>query len=124
MEKIILSFLFGVLLSFLAMFLIWPQYSDYRAMTETSGWLITLIRDNDSKKNLIDAIAEKNIKAQIFSKLNPNPELIKITNSNVLIIKGGREGQLMILGEQEDGGLFCMAGSRNASPKRCNISGI
>jgi hypothetical protein len=123
MVKITLSFLLGVLLTLTILFFVWPQYSDYRSRAETDSWLVSLT-ESVKKEELIKSIVDRDANAEIFADLKPKPDYIQITESSALVIKGGRDGQVVVLIPKGNGEMSCVAGSTKASPKRCSISGL
>ena len=76
------------------------QFSDYRAAAEVSGWLLALAPLQDT----ITANAIKQGKFSITPTDFKKPELIKnnsmffkISENGEIIVKGGTEGQMLIL---------------------------
>jgi hypothetical protein len=91
----------GALLVLILVALIYTQYSDYRAAAETSGWL----NDIDETKTNIEKNILRNkstirsgedIQMPTFHVPTP-PTYTKIMNNGTIILKGGREGQLVVL---------------------------
>ena len=92
---------FGALIVLVLVALIYPQYSDYRATAETSGWLNQL----DKTKRSIEENIENN-KTVIGSGINVQPPkfeepspptYVKVMDNGNILVKGGREGQLIVL---------------------------
>ncbi|WP_081413061.1 hypothetical protein [Chitinilyticum aquatile] len=101
------------------------QYSDYRAKVETDNWLLrvkeiqdTIERKAIKQKSLIDAGREVN--KNLLQKLDL--DLIEITDSSVIILRGGRDGQVIILIPSLSGDRIvwdCIGGPEKAMPRRC-----
>jgi hypothetical protein len=124
MAKMLLGIVLGVLISVISFFFIFPNYADYRATAETYSWLAMLTSD---KSELIKAINEGNRSAPVFEKLKPTPEHIKFLTSKALVIKGGREGQVVVLFSDFDGDkeeIFCITGPTKAAPQVCERPGF
>jgi hypothetical protein len=75
---------------------------------------------NDKKSELIKSILTGDDKARIFADLKPKPDYIQIVDSNALVMKGGRDGQVIVLVPQKEGEIYCVVGPTKASPKKCN----
>jgi hypothetical protein len=98
--KCFLRGIFGTVVVLVIVAVVYPQYSDYQAAAETSMWLYHL----DETKKLIAANAERN-QSLIGSGVNvthpkfssKSPEYVEITQDGIILVQGGREGQLVVL---------------------------
>jgi hypothetical protein len=126
----LLGVIAGIVLFFSMFFLIYPQYSDYRARSETVVWL-NLIQD------VKDDIEKKAISNGSFLGVNneidkdkfqaPGVELFEITETGVIILRGGRDGQVIILApyfSEKNISWHCIGGSAQAVPIICQKSNI
>jgi hypothetical protein len=124
----LLGVVVGIVLFFFMFFLIYPQYSDYRARTEVVAWL-ALIQD------VKDDIEEKAISNTSFLGINnwinkdkfqvPGIELFEITETGGIILRGGRDGQVIVLIPYFSGESVnwrCIGGSAQAVPTMCQKS--
>lgn len=90
----------GTLIVLVLAALIIPQYCDYRAAAETDSWLYQIITTQDSiEENIIrnkTVIGSgTGVQSPKFSK-HP-PSYVKITDNGDIFLKGGHEGQLVVL---------------------------
>jgi hypothetical protein len=98
--KSVVQGIFGALLVLVAAFLIVPQYSDYRAASETSGWLIAsmptaqAITDNILRQKTTSG-AGIGVPKPAF-QFHP-PALVEVTPNGTIFLKGGRDGQFVAL---------------------------
>lgn len=89
----------GALAVLIGAAIIIPQYSDYRAAAETSGWLaqmdpIRLKIEENAKRLKTMAGAGKHIDLPASP---PGVTFFEIRDSGEIIMHGGRDGQLVIL---------------------------
>lgn len=90
----------GVLAAVLACLLLYPMYSDYRAAAQTSRWLAEvepaqrLVAENARRLNSLVG-AGVGVGRPNFSAADP--ELFEVTPEGTILIKGGLEGQLVVL---------------------------
>lgn len=107
----------GAILVLVAAALIYPQYSDYRAAAETSGWLAEVlpttqaITDNTLRLNTTTG-AGFGIPKPTFQ--SHTPSLIEVTANGTVFLKGGTDGQIIVLYPELSGGKVvwrCRGGS-------------
>jgi hypothetical protein len=116
----------GIILFSAVFFLLYPQYSDYRAKAEVTAWL-------EMVKNVQDDIGKKIVSASPLGEVNDGfdktkfqavgVDLFEITETGVIIIRGGRDGQVIILipsFSENDVEWRCIGGSAQAVPSKCN----
>jgi len=124
----IAGFLTAIGLALLFAVVVLPQYADYRAASEVSQWLVQiqptqeLIAEN-AKKNGGLTRAGSGIRQPDFAPVKP--DFFAVTDSGTIVIRGGHEGQMvMLLPEFSAGALTwrCVGGSRSAVPTRCKRS--
>jgi Tfp pilus assembly major pilin PilA len=121
----LLGVLVGIVLFFSMFFLIYPQYSDYRARSEVVAWLALI-------QNVKDDIEGKAISNASFLGVNnwidkdkfqmPGIDLFEITETGVIILRGGRDGQVIVLIPFFSGKSVnwrCIGGSAQAVPIMC-----
>ncbi len=105
-----------------------PQYADYRAASQVSQWLLQvrpaqeLVAEN-AKKNGGLTRAGVGVREPDFSPVKP--DFFAVTESGAIIIRGGHEGQaVVLLPEFASGALTwrCVGGSRGAVPASCKKS--
>jgi hypothetical protein len=106
---------------------LYPQYSDYGAYAQTYNWLTQI------KSVGIQAAIEKNIlNSRHFSDMsvgiNKNlvntreMDIFEITPSGIIVIRGGRDGQVVILIPEISGKDVvwkCIGGSEKAVTNEC-----
>ena len=90
----------GALTMLFAAAFVVPQYSDYRAASETSSWLneIEPTKDAISAKILrlrTTSGAGLGIPRPIITRHTPS--LIEVTDAGIIFLKGGRDGQVVVL---------------------------
>ncbi len=109
-----------------AAFLIYPQYSDYRAAAETSQWLAV------AEMSMKPYIAEKAKRAKTLAGSGvglPKPVFavsnmpdLEITPDGMIFMRGGRDGQLVVLIPSLAEGKVtwrCVGGSRHDVTSEC-----
>ena len=98
--KCFLLGMLGTLLILVAAAVIIPQYSDYTARVQTEEWLF-LVKPilADIEKNAIQQNSLMNAGRNVNKEAlqNANVNLLEITETGVLILSGGRKGQVLIL---------------------------
>ena len=122
------SFLWGLLGAFvLAMgfLFVGSQYSDYRAASEASSWLVQVrqiqdeIERNAVSKNSL-AVAGKSVDDKILREMNL--DFYEVMDSGVIVLRGRREGQLIVLIPAFENGKMewrCVGGSLGDIPEKC-----
>jgi Tfp pilus assembly major pilin PilA len=123
--KCFLKGLGGALFVLIGAALVIPQYSDYTARAQTSAWLAqireiqSVIEQNAVKqKSLLGA--GRGIDTKTFQAVGI--ELFEITESSMVILRGGAEGQVIVLipSLSEDRVVWrCIGGSAHAVPSVC-----
>ena len=123
--KLFLLGLIGSLLLIVVAALVVSQYSDYRARAETDGWLaqikpiqVIIEKNAIQQKSLMNA--GKNVNKETLQNLDVN--FFEITETSILILRGGREGQIIILIPSltaEQVTWRCIGGPAQAIPSRC-----
>jgi hypothetical protein len=118
--------LIGAFLILICAFLIIPEYSDYRARVETSGWMAeiqaiqSIIEQKALKQKSLIGVGN-GIDKKTFQ--TTNPDVFEITESGMIILRGGRDGQVVVLipsiSEQHIA-WRCIGGSARAVPGKCN----
>jgi hypothetical protein len=123
------AFLFGflgALVALVATTLVVAQYSDYRARAETAQWL-SAVR-TDVIPALSDKIARQGgVEGSGVGIAAPKwtgvpPTLFEITDDGIVLMRGGRDGQLLVMiPEWRDGAVTfrCLGGSAKATPGGC-----
>ena len=115
----------GAILVLLAAAIIVPQYADYRAALETSDWLSSVTSTTDvittNVKRLKTTTGSGVGVARPVIAQRP-PSLVEIADNGVIFLKGGREGQFVVLiPSYVDGKVVwrCIGGPSHAT-RRCN----
>jgi hypothetical protein len=123
-------FLYGIagacLIAFLVVF-VGAQYSDYQARAETGAWLTQI----HTVQSVIEEVAIKQ-KSFLGSGKNidkqkvtlENITVFEITDSGIIILRGGRDGQVITLIPSfvaEKIIWHCIGGSADAMPSKCKI---
>ena len=120
--------LLGASLLLLIFFFTVPLYANYQARAETAGWLLLV----EEVKNVITENAVKNksllhagrdIDTQAMLKTwGGKVDLLQITDFSTVILRGGREGQMLVLIPSLQQGQVtwqCVGGSQHAMPSPC-----
>ena len=116
----------GALLVLVAAAVIVPQYADYRSRAETSAWLARLradtlpaieaaIRRSGRTAGAGDGIAPPDFGSDA-------PGRVEITTDGIVLLQGGRDGQLLVLMPQllgDEVTWICRGGSAKAAPAEC-----
>jgi Tfp pilus assembly major pilin PilA len=123
--KCFLKGLGGALFVLIGASLLIPQYSDYTARAQTVGWLAqvqavqsTIEQNAIEQKSLLGA--GRGIDTKMFQVAGL--ELFEITESGMVILRGGAEGQVIVLipSLSEDRVVWrCIGGSAHAVPTKC-----
>ncbi len=77
-----------------------PQYSDYRGYAETDQWLVQLrplqeaIEANAIRKKSLSGAGKEIAKPRLA---HDNVTIFEVTDSGVILVKGGRDGQVLVL---------------------------
>ena len=117
--------LLGALLMLALAAAIIPQYSDYRALAETSNLLVQL--EPVQRAIEADAVKQKSFAGMAKHLANtafiPNKlTVFEVTEAGVIIAKGGRDGQMIILSPSLlDGKITwrCLGAPDHDVPARC-----
>jgi type II secretory pathway pseudopilin PulG len=127
-ESIMRCFLKGVLGAVLVLVLAAmaiPQYADYRARAETD----MLLGQLHAVQQRIEAVASeqksflgvaKGIAKPAFSRIEVT--VFEITQSGAIIVKGGRDGQMLVLSPSFDAEKItwhCVGGPTKDMPAKC-----
>jgi hypothetical protein len=125
MRAFLLGFL-GALVALVSAMFLFAQYSDYRAAAETAGWLADIRRS--PLPELIERIAKQGgVEGSGVGIAAPQwtgvpPTLFEITDDGIVLMRGGRDGQLLVMiPEWRDGAATyrCLGGSAKATPRGC-----
>lgn len=113
--------MFGAVVVLTAALFIFPLYSDYRASAETSGWLYEIVPTAEAiSDNILHlkttsgagvGIAKPTIKMGA-------PSRIEVMANGTIFLKGGRDGQLVVLIPEFLAGKVlwrCIGGSSHAT---------
>jgi hypothetical protein len=122
----LLGTIVGIMLFFVIFFLVYPQYSDYRARAEVIAWL-------EIVKDVQNNIEKKVVNPPFFGEVNDEfdkgkfqiagVDLFEITETGIIILRGGRDGQMIVLIPSfsgKDVKWRCIGGSAQAVPSKCN----
>ncbi len=99
MRAALLGF-FGALLALLCAALVYPNYSDYRASAEVSGWLANLQQTQKAveanfARNQSLASSGSGVPSPSFA--TPTPAAVSVSDAGVILVQGGRANQLVVL---------------------------
>ena len=117
--KILLTSFIGTLLAIILVAFIYAQYSDYRAMAQTYNWLTIL---NSVKVDIENNLLTGNKINIIKPKFSPEPKDFLIRPDGIILMRGGRDGQLLVLiPEIKESKVqwTCYVGSSKAAPSEC-----
>ncbi|GBU09392.1 hypothetical protein AwWohl_05300 [Gammaproteobacteria bacterium] len=124
------SFLYGFSGSILAIVIYLygsSQYSDYRSRVQTYSWINQLlpIQNLISEKIIAKQLSNDFLKKIVFpASLSQNAiTLFQVSSEGVITIKGGYDGQIIILYPvlSDDKVIWaCIGGSTRSVPKACN----
>lgn len=124
--KYLLSGLIGAVLVIVLLVVIYPLYSDYRSYSETYNWLATMeplkqaVEANAVRQRSL-AGAGKGIDKSSFGWKNIT--YFDISDSGAITIKGGHDGQVVILTPSFDAEKrivwHCFGGPTAAMPSEC-----
>ena len=105
-----------------------PFFSDYRARAESEGWLAqvrgtqTLIATRALKAGTLSGVGVGIDTPRLESTV---PDLLRIEDSGMIIIKGGHAGQaLLLIPALSEGRISwtCIGGPDDAVPEHCRIA--
>jgi hypothetical protein len=125
MKSVLLGML-GALAVLVAAAVIYPQYSDYRARAQTSEWLFEVqeaqraVAANAQRRNSLTG-SGVGVHRPNFSG-TAAPDYFKVTDDGMIFLKGGSDGQLVVLLPSISGthvSWACVGGSSKATPSRC-----
>lgn len=127
MMKITFGFLMGTTIFFVSFFWAYPNYSDYRAAAETSEWLVQIQSIQDAIEEYVlekGSVLElgSDFDREVFQFHSMNLDVFEITKHGEIILRGGGDGQVVILIPSLDRTRIiwrCIGGSRRAVPSRC-----
>lgn len=115
----------GALLLLFTAAVLTPLYSDYRARSETNSWLaqvkpVQAIIEESAMRNRTLHDAAIGIDSGTLSIAGT--DLFEITSTGTIILRGGSDGQVIILVPALQGGRLiwrCIGGSTTAVPAEC-----
>lgn len=116
----------GMFAAILFYLMVIPFYSDYRAAAETDTWIKQLapIKDKISSRIAKDkTVLGSGASVDRASLSLRDVSVFEITDSGALLIKGGREGQfVMLIPTLIDGQVSwrCVGGPTSAMPEGCH----
>lgn len=88
-------------------------------MAETYGWMSQLEPlQNEIEKKLVNKLPVEELEENV----KPKPDVFKITRDGIIILRGGREGQVLVLMplfSNNEIKWICIGGSKNATPAKC-----
>ena len=130
--KCFLLGILGALLFLTVAALIIPQYSDYTARAETSKWfgqlwpiLADIEKNAIQQSSLMNAGRNVIVDKDAFQNLKVN--LIEITETGMVILRGGKEGQVIILIPSLDAEQVtwrCIGGPNRAVSPNCRTGDL
>jgi hypothetical protein len=116
----------GAIAAIAGLLFFYPQYSDYKARAETSGWLVQL-------QTIQDTIAREAIKKGSLRDVGNAVDANALQNSGLtgfmildggtIVLSGGSEGQVVVLVPSLRGATVtwhCIGGSTQAVPGKCH----
>lgn len=118
----------GAIVVLFAAAIIYPQYCDYRAAAETSLWLG--VAETTIKPYIAEtAMRNKTVRGSGVGVPKPvfpanNTPTLEITPDGMIIMQGGREGQLVVLIPSLAEGKVtwrCLGGSRHDVMSSCRM---
>lgn len=114
----------GVLLTMAVLFVLRTQYGDYLAKVESDRWMTALgpLR-KEVEEHAIERHSLNDSGVNIHKpQLDKNVEIFDVFDSGVIVVKGGRVGQLLLLVPTMSGQNVtwrCMVGGKDAMPVQC-----
>lgn len=106
-------------------FIVISQYSDYQARAETDGWIVQV-------RSIQDTVAQTAVKQKTLLGVDKlvdrgafrgeHVDVFEIMESGVIIARGGREGQVIVLIPSLIGETItwrCIGGPARAMPSKC-----
>ncbi|GAA6143193.1 hypothetical protein NBRC116584_30110 [Hydrogenophaga sp. 5NK40-0174] len=125
MKSVLLGML-GAVVALVAAAMVYPQYSDYRARAQTDSWLFTVeevqrkVETNAERKRSLVGAGTGVERPKFLPSIAP--EYFRVTNDGIIFVKGGRDGQLVVLMPSLSGSKItwaCIGGSLRTMPSRC-----
>jgi hypothetical protein len=125
MKHFLLGIFVGLVVLLTGFLVIVPQYSDYRSASETSAWFAQIegiqdVIEQNALKNLSLSNAGRGVDKKIFQRENMDELHIFMTGE--IVIRGGRDGQMLMLVPSFDGTSItwhCIGGPIWAMPPWC-----
>lgn len=123
-KSVIFGFLFGLAMAGLLLLIIIPNYSDYRAKSQTSNWQIEFEQSEIAKQIESQLLANQPVKVST-DKLNFKfVHFAKVNALGEVIFKGDDFGQILILTPSKENGKIiwqCWGGSDKDIPSKCRV---
>jgi hypothetical protein len=118
MIKNIVLFVTGVIFALFSVLIVKPYISDYMAYSEVYNWIVQL---DDLKKEIEIKLTEGEEVNVLFPTLVPEAMFYTVTDTGVIIVSGGKEGQVLVLIPRRGDSIIwtCVVGPNRASPKQC-----